>query len=87
MAVIAYEVDQLWVPPTGDAVSIPTITAAYNQHCTAFLLNTKRERLVLPRNSSQVIGEAVSLGLTHGSDTHWTPQVIMNDCENDLVDF
>lgn len=70
VAIIGYEADQ--VKPNGESVPI---TYSYNHHYCAWLVNGDKVKFV----KEEVSDEAVRMGLNHGSDHHWVPQLVEGD--------
>lgn len=79
MAVVGYEVDQVRRQPNGEDIPVP-ITHAYNHHYCAYLLNSKKVRLV----ETEASPEMVQSGLAHGSEDHWATELLegTNDDDN-----
>eukprot|EP00978_Attheya_sp_CCMP212_P008412 scaffold19815_cov58-Attheya_sp.AAC.3 len=70
MAVTGYEVDQVRMTDSGDEIPVP-VTWAYPHHYEAFLLNSKKSRLV----KKKVTDATAKLGMSHGGDEHWMAEV------------
>lgn len=87
MAITGYEVDQVRQLEGGEEVSVP-ITWAYNHHYSAKVLNSKKAKLVKQKPNDH---ETIPLtsrdeySIHHGAEEYWTPQVLVDDVDEDPI--
>ena len=71
MAVVGYEVDQVRTDPDGFDVPVP-ITHAYNHHYAAWLVNSRKVRLVKKKRDAS--DKKLRGVMHHGSDEFWAAE-------------
>eukprot|EP00980_Cylindrotheca_fusiformis_P016758 scaffold5048_cov121-Cylindrotheca_fusiformis.AAC.9 len=71
MAITGYEVDQVRRTESGEEVAVP-ITWAYNHHYVAYVLNSKKARLV----KKKIPNEVSRRGMNHGAQEHWQAELL-----------